>query len=120
MLIKEIIDQKHKTKHTKKKKIQCPAKEKEPEKIPSIQKTTPELTLIDGKMVLKEARIVSCDDDHLQPTIKEAKVKTGFKWSDVETEMFYKALQVFGTDFSMIEKELLVGRKTRKQIKVLV
>ncbi len=37
------------------------------------------------------------------------------KWSTKETEKFYHALQIFGTDFSVIAK-LLPGR-TRKQIK---
>lgn len=37
------------------------------------------------------------------------------KWLPEETEKFYKALQIFGTDFSIIMK-LLPGR-SRKQIK---
>jgi len=38
------------------------------------------------------------------------------KWQPEETEKFYRALQIFGTDFSFIA-DLLSGR-TRKQIKV--
>ena len=40
------------------------------------------------------------------------------KWSKDETEKFYKALQIFGTDFSMIEK--LLPNRSRRQIKVLL
>ncbi|CAN6467346.1 unnamed protein product [Victoria cruziana] len=38
------------------------------------------------------------------------------RWSDADTELFYKALQQFGTDFEMIQK-LFPGR-TRHQVKL--
>ena len=39
------------------------------------------------------------------------------KWKAEETERFYDALQVFGTDFSMIER-VFTGLRSREQIKV--
>lgn len=38
------------------------------------------------------------------------------KWKPEETEKFYLALQIFGTDFSLIEK--IFGSRSREQIKV--
>lgn len=38
------------------------------------------------------------------------------KWRPEETDKFFMALQVFGTDFSMIEK--LFADRSREQIKV--
>ena len=39
------------------------------------------------------------------------------KWRSEETDKFFMALQVFGTDFSMIEK--LFADRSREQIKVI-
>jgi hypothetical protein len=41
------------------------------------------------------------------------------KWKPEETQKFYKALQIFGTDFSLIEKVFNKSR-TRDQIKVTI
>lgn len=40
-----------------------------------------------------------------------------YKWSYEENEMFYKAIDIFGTDFSLIQTCL--PAKTRKEIKVI-
>ena len=40
------------------------------------------------------------------------------KWKPEDTQKFYLALQIFGTDFSMIEK-VFNQERTREQIKVI-
>ena len=39
------------------------------------------------------------------------------KWKPEETEKFFMALQIIGTDFSMIER-IFDGQRSREQIKV--
>ena len=38
------------------------------------------------------------------------------KWSKQETELFYKAMEQFGTDFTLIQSSLFPSR-TRRQVK---
>jgi hypothetical protein len=40
------------------------------------------------------------------------------KWRPEETKKFFMALQIFGTEFSIIE-QLFDGKRSREQIKVL-
>jgi len=74
----------------------------------------PQIAYINGKLqVMKSSLDVYLEKE--EKTIKTKRKEKSEKWSLEETEKFYKALQIFGTDFSIIVK-LLPGR-TRKQIK---
>ncbi|CAJ0913065.1 10754_t:CDS:2, partial [Entrophospora sp. SA101] len=39
------------------------------------------------------------------------------RWSQEDTDLFFKALSLWGTDFEIISKKTFCGRKTRDQIK---
>lgn len=72
------------------------------------------MAYIDGKLqVIKSSLNVFLEKEKVKEKIK--KKEKSEKWLPEETEKFYKALQIFGTDFSIIMK-LLPGR-SRKQIK---
>ena len=77
---------------------------------------------MDGKLKIVKNSLnvyLENDDEDNKPKDGDNKWKRrkekSEKWHPEETEKFYKALQIFGTDFSIISK-LLPGR-TRKQIK---
>jgi len=40
------------------------------------------------------------------------------RWTKDDINKFYKGLQLFGTDFGMIESSIFFGKRTRQQIKV--
>ena len=80
----------------------------------------PQISYIDGKLkVLKESLDIYLSGDEGLEDKESRRGKRrrekAEKWLPEETEKFYKALQIFGTDFSIIMK-LLPGR-SRKQIK---
>ena len=67
---------------------------------------------VNGKLtVIKSSLSIYLEREEVKREVKEKSKK----WSPEETEKFYKALQIFGTDFSILMK-LLPGR-SRKQIK---
>jgi len=84
----------------------------------------PQISYVDGKLQINksslEVDLAAEDEDEHEKADSEKKrgrrkKEKSEKWSQEETDKFYKALQIFGTDFSIIAK-LLPGR-TRKQIK---
>lgn len=40
------------------------------------------------------------------------------RWTKEDLERFYRGLQLFGTDFGMIESSIFSGKRSRQQIKV--
>ncbi len=90
-------------------------------------KRAPQISYVDGKIQISRSSIlVDVDgDDDKNPKVRVG-VETGRrgrrkkerseKWLPQETDKFYKALQLVGTDFSIIAS-LLPGR-SRKQVKV--
>eukprot|EP00826_Nyctotherus_ovalis_P043612 TRINITY_DN4611_c0_g1_i1.p1 TRINITY_DN4611_c0_g1~~TRINITY_DN4611_c0_g1_i1.p1 ORF type:complete len:265 (+),score=59.04 TRINITY_DN4611_c0_g1_i1:229-1023(+) len=80
----------------------------------------PQISYINGKLqVLKESLDVYLSGDeevrNKESSRGRRRKEKSEKWLPEETERFYKALQIFGTDFSIIVR-LLPGR-SRKQIK---
>jgi len=71
--------------------------------------------------VVQEDAAVALEDDRIfkyvnQGTIgKYAGLRRGTRWDDESTELFYKGLRMFGTDFMMIAN--MFPGMTRKQIK---
>ena len=54
--------------------------------------------------------------DEIAPEIYLAKKTVGGKWTDEETDLLFKGISAFGTDFSMISC-IFLPNKTRNQIK---
>jgi hypothetical protein len=88
----------------------------------------PELVLKDGKVQLSmpsaisEEREIRKELEIVKPGKKKVTTSTSFKkvnhtekWTEKETEKFYRALELFGTDFSMIAK--VFKNRNRNQIK---
>lgn len=94
-----------------------------------VPKKAPTLSYINGKLQINKASFevdIGEEEDGHEPK-KRIGIESGKggkkkehceKWSSEETEKFYVALQMFGTDFSMIES--LLPKRTRKQVKVLI
>ncbi len=121
------------TRHRRKKLDPTQSEEARAEdvKVPVVPKKpenrAPQISFVDGKLQInRSSTLVSVDDGGENSPKIRVGVETGRrgkkkeraeKWSAEETEKFYKALQLVGTDFSIISN-LLPGR-SRKQIKVL-
>lgn len=101
--------------------LQFPAKRKK------IDISTPAFIYINGQLALKSSafEISEENEDILQRperkkgTIVKALYKKAYraeKWSEKEIDRFYKALQVFGTDFSVVA-QMMPGRN-RTELKV--
>ena len=100
------------------------ASEKEEKKEKPVLRA-PQISYVDGKLQVNKGSLevnLAEDDEELRSKGDGEGSKRGRrkkekseKWFQEETEKFYNALQIFGTDFSIIAK-LLPGR-TRKQIK---
>jgi hypothetical protein len=90
---------------------------------------TPLLVLKDGKAEINTALLPQSEEKTINKTLevvsnKKAKVTTSSsfktsthtkKWTEKETKKFYRALELFGTDFSMIAK--LFPQRNRNQMK---
>lgn len=66
----------------------------------------------------QELEFIDEDDEngkHLTSATYSTKIKGSNRWNQVETDLFYEALQMCGTDFSMIQT--LFPHRTRSQIK---
>ena len=61
-------------------------------------------------------KVVQNNDKKMSPLDYKARDSTD-RWSADDTKKFYKALQLMGTDFGLIET-LFEGKRTRNQIKV--
>ncbi len=92
----------------------------------------PQVRIVDGQIVVNEESLVVTADSSANVSHEDYNVvvetgnhvtshsfltnrTTTEKWSTEETELFYKALQQYGTDFSIIEN--LFPTKDRRQIK---
>ncbi|XP_024538779.1 transcription factor TFIIIB component B'' homolog isoform X1 [Selaginella moellendorffii] len=91
----------------------------------------PQVEVVDGKIVINQqslevdARAFNQDDVGSYRRIDETTTKLNYhsymdkiprdRWKPEETDMFYKSVQQFGTDFAVIK--CLFPGKTRKQIK---
>ena len=74
----------------------------------------PQITYVNGKIeIIKSSLNIYFNDKIKKKIIKKKRVKS-IKWSQGETDKFYKALQVFGTDFTMVT--LLLPGRNRKQV----
>ncbi|KAF7682799.1 Transcription factor TFIIIB component B'' [Astathelohania contejeani] len=77
------------------------------------------IVLDETKLYLKKDRVTNMEifdeEDQIVTSMTYKKKVANKKWSALETEMFYKGLEICGTEFSLLEG-LLIG-KTRKQIK---
>ena len=87
----------------------------------------PRLCYVNGKLQInKDSLLVDVRDYDGTDPKDEANIKTSRrgrrkkehskKWMPDETEKFYRALQIFGTDFTIIAK--LLAPRTREQVKV--
>lgn len=66
----------------------------------------------------QELEYIDEDDEngkHLTSATYSTKAKGSNRWNPAETELFYEALSMCGTDFSMIQT--LIQHRTRAQIK---
>ena len=61
-------------------------------------------------------KVVQNNDKKMSPLDYKVRDSTD-RWSAEDTKKFYKALQLMGTDFGLIET-LFEGKRTRNQIKV--
>ncbi|KAH9309863.1 hypothetical protein KI387_037774, partial [Taxus chinensis] len=91
----------------------------------------PQIKVVNGQIVINEESLVvshrdlNTDDFRTYRRVEESTSKLNYhtymnrtpaeRWSKSETELFYKAMQQFGTDFAMIQ-HLFPGR-TRRQVK---
>jgi len=84
----------------------------------------PAIVIKDGKvqMVMPAGESINKQLEIVQPSKKKVTTSTSFKqinhtekWSEKETQKFYRALELFGTDFSMIAK--VFKNRNRNQIK---
>lgn len=91
----------------------------------------PQVQVINGQIVINEESLVvshrelNVDDIQTYRRVEETSSKLNYhtymnrtpveRWSKSDTELFYKAMQQFGTDFGMIQ-HLFPGR-TRRQVK---
>jgi len=115
----EVITKKEKLSNGKYKEVIVPTEQK-----PAV----PELIIKDGKVQVANVndinggRLVKKELEIVQLTKKKVTTSTSFKnvnhtekWTEKETEKFYRALQLFGTDFSMIAG--VFKNRNRNQIK---
>lgn len=91
----------------------------------------PQVQVINGQIVINEESLVvshrelNVNDIHTYRRVEETSSKLNYhtymnrtpleRWSKSDTELFYKAMQQFGTDFGMIQ-HFFPGR-TRRQVK---
>ena len=92
----------------------------------------PQLIIKDGKVVINEESLTvtpsapridysqftvahDATDKHITSATYSKHAPTG-RWTLPETKLFYKAIRMYGTDFSMIEK--LFPKRTRRQVSV--
>ncbi|XP_057819284.1 transcription factor TFIIIB component B'' isoform X1 [Cryptomeria japonica] len=91
----------------------------------------PQVKVVNGQIVINEESLVvshrdlNADDFRTYRRVEESTSKLNYhtymnrtpaeRWSKSDTELFYKAMQQFGTDFGMI-RQLFPGR-TRRQVK---
>lgn len=83
------------------------------------------LTIKDGRIVINEANMYIDTHKHVDMEVMEddrivtsstfGKKKGGLRWSKKEMELFYKALEICGIEFSLISS--LFPNKERKHIK---
>ena len=64
-----------------------------------------------------ENREIALVNNHKLSSLSFMKRQPAEKWKPEETQKFYMALQIFGTDFSLIEK-VFNHQRSREQIKV--
>jgi len=91
---------------------------------------TPQVRVVNGKIVLDEESLtISTDEGRMGTGDYNVVIETGNhitytsftnrnsseKWTPTETEAFYKALRTYGTDFSLIER--IFPNRTRRQIR---
>jgi hypothetical protein len=88
--------------------------------------TVPKLILKNGKTLIDTSYDVACENDlkPLEIVLEKKKLTTSNsfrninhseKWTEEETTRFYRALELFGTDFTLITK--LFPNRNRNQIK---
>lgn len=74
----------------------------------------PQVEYVNGKLqVVKSSLSVYMEKEKVKA--RKAGREKAERWLEEETEKFYRALQIFGTDFSVIER--LIPGRSRKQIK---
>ena len=89
--------------------------------------SAPQVKVVDGKIVVNKDSLYATRDveEHKMDIVTESSEKltsssfrkrtSNERWSLEETELFYKALSMCGTDFSMVAH--FFPKKTRAQIK---
>ncbi|XP_024401733.1 uncharacterized protein [Physcomitrium patens] len=92
---------------------------------------TPQVTIVNGRIVINQQSLVvgaqasTREDTNTYQRVEEDRPKLNYnsysnrtpveRWKQEDTDLFYKALEQFGTDFELIQN-LFPGR-TRKQVK---
>ncbi|BDA46437.1 probable transcription factor TFIIIB component B'' at C-terminar half [Coccomyxa sp. Obi] len=94
---------------------------------PSAAGLAPRVEVVDGQMRIVEqslsiqaqpeagARLITVEDNPKLNNMTYAKRMNNDRWSAEETELFYKALRLFGSDFTLLER-MFPGRE-RKALK---
>ncbi|CAL8462570.1 g2103 [Coccomyxa elongata] len=94
---------------------------------PSAASLAPRVEVVDGQMRIVEqslsiqaqpeagARLITVEDNPKLNNMTYAKRMNNDRWSAEETELFYKALRLFGSDFTLLER-MFPGRE-RKALK---
>lgn len=79
-------------------------------------------TIINRKNLIKEKEAIIEDNEEIISKTnydsyrRKPASSSQTKWSSDETQLFYRALTIFGTDFSMMEALLFSGHRTRTEL----
>ena len=80
-----------------------------------IKKLKSKIVMVNGRMVMEKPTVFANHEEKVVNSLSFINIKPTKKWTEEENKLFYKAIELFGLDFSMIE--IILKKRSREEIK---